>query len=281
MRRTLQAGTAALVMAWSMACGDVNINGPDWPDWTPPTDTTGQVRVPSTWHGPIAAGKQIEIKGVSGAVRAVAALGSEVIVTSTKVGKPSDVAKVSVDVVPHAAGVTICTVYPDVAGQQPNSCEPGAVGNMSVRDGGNLVDVEFTVEVPAGVTFVGRTLAGDVVATGLASDAFAYSTFGDIRIGTTRLASATTLWGSIVASIGLPDWGRDLEFSTMTGDLAVTIPATTNARVQATTQSGRITSDFPLALGSSRDRRGTIGGGGPTLKLTTMNGDIALRRSGG
>lgn len=281
MRRLLQAGGIALVMAWSMACGDVNINGPDWPGWTPPKDTTGQVRVPSTWRGSIAAGKQIEIKGVSGAVRAIAASGSDVVVTSTKIGKRSDVAQVTIDVVPHAAGVTICAVYPDVAGQQPNTCEPGAVSNMSVRDGGHLVDVEFTVEVPAGVTFVGRTLGGDVVATGLASDAIAHSTFGDIRIGTTRLATATTLWGSIVASIGLPDWGRDLEFSTMTGDIAVTIPAATNARVQATTQSGRITSDFALPQASSRDLHGTIGSGGPMLTLTTLQGDIALRRAGG
>ena len=119
------------------------------------------------------------------------------------------------------------------------------------------------------------------IAGAIASDAAAHSTFGDIRIGTTRLATATTLWGSIVASIGQPDWGRALEFSTMPGDIAVTIPAATNARVQATTQSGRITSDFPLTQGSSRDRRGTIGSGGPMLKLSTMNGDIALRRAGG
>jgi hypothetical protein len=281
MRRLLQAGGIALVIAWSMACGDVNITGPDWPDWTPPTDTTGQVRVPSTWHGSIAAGKQIEIKGVSGAVRVIAASGSEVVVTSTKIGRSADVAKVTIDVVPHAAGVTICAVYPDVAGQQPNTCEPGAVSNMSVRDSGHLVDVEFTVEVPAGVTFVGRTVAGDVVATGLASDVFVHSTFGDIRIGTTRLATATTLWGSIVASIGLPDWGRDLEFSTMTGDITVTIPAATNARVRATVLSGSITSDFPLTRLQPGEMHGTIGGGGPILTLATTNGDIALRRSGG
>jgi hypothetical protein len=264
-----------------MACGDVNINGPDWPDWQPPGDTAGQVRVPSEWRGQIVPGEQIEIKGVSGDIRAIAASGSDVVVKSTKIGQPSDVAAVTIDVVSHAAGVTICAVYPDVAGQQPNTCEPGDAGNMSVRDNGHRVDVEFTVEVPAGVAFVGRTLTGDVVATGLASDAFVHSTFGDIRIGTTRLATATTLWGSIVASIGLPDWERDLEFSTMSGDIAVTIPAATNARVRATTQSGRITSDFPLTQGSSRDQRGTIGSGGPMLTLTTLDGDIALRRAGG
>ncbi len=280
MRRTLQAGGIALVMAWSMACGDVNINGPDWPTWPPKDNPAGQVRVPFEWQGQVAPGRHIEIKGISGDIRAVRAAGSDVVVKANKIGQPSDVAAVSIDVVSHALGVTLCAVYPDVAGLPPNSCEPGLGGNMSVRDNGHGVDVEFTVEVPDGVTFVGRNVTGDIVATGLHSDAFVSTTFGDARVSTTRLATATSVSGSVIASIGLADWGRNLEFTTMTGDVTVTIPAATNARVQASVMSGSITSDFALTQGSPRDRSGTIGGGGPLLKLSTMNGDIALRRGG-
>lgn len=280
MRRILQAGGIALVMVWSTGCGDVTINGPDWPKWPPKDNPAGQVRVPFEWQGQVAPGRHIEIKGISGDIRAVRASGSDVVVKATKIGQPSDVAAVSIDVVPHALGVTLCAVYPDVAGQPPNSCEPGPGGNMSVRDNGHGVDVEFTVEVPDGVTFVGRNVAGDVVATGLYSDAFMSTTFGDARVSTTQLATARTVTGSVIASIGLADWGRDLEFTTMTGDVTVTIPAATNARVQASVMSGSITSDFPLTQSQSGDMRGTIGGGGPTLKLATMNGDIALRRGG-
>jgi hypothetical protein len=67
----------------------------------------------------------------------------------------------------------------------------------------------------------------------------------------------------------------------MTGDITVTIPAATNARVRATVLSGSIMSDFPLTRLQPGDMRGTIGGGGPILTLATTNGDIALRRSGG
>ncbi|MDH3292185.1 MAG: hypothetical protein OEO20_11115 [Gemmatimonadota bacterium] len=280
MRRILQAGGTALVMAWSMACGDVTINGPDWPKWPPKDNPAGQVRVPFDWQGQVAPGRQIEIKGISGDIRAIAASGSDVVVKATKIGQPADVAAVSIDVVPHALGVTLCAVYPDVAGLPPNSCEPGLGGNMSVRDNGHGVDVEFTVEVPDGVTFVGRNVTGDVVATGLRSDAFVSTTFGDARVSTTRLATARTVWGSVIASIGLPDWGQDLEFTTTTGDVTVTIPAATNARVQAAAPSGSITSDFPLTQATPGDMRGTIGGGGPALKLATLKGDIALRRGG-
>jgi DUF4097 and DUF4098 domain-containing protein YvlB len=150
---------------------------------------------------------------------------------------------------------------------------------MSVWDGGRgAVRVAFAVQVPAGVVLVGRNLTGDLRATGLRSDAFLSTLYGDVRVSTTRLATAKTLSGSIIASIGLADWDRDLEFSTMAGDVEVTIPAGTNAQVRAAAQSGRIRSDFPLTEVMPGDMRGTIGSGGPTLRLTTLAGDIALRR---
>jgi hypothetical protein len=269
-------------MAWSMACGDVNISGPkwpDWPNWPPPDDTTGQVRVPFEWRGHVTPGKQIEIKGLAGDIRAVAASGSDVVVTATKIGQPNDVAAVDIEVVSHAFGVTICAVYPDVAGQLPNTCEPGDGGNMSTRDSaGGGVKVAFTVQVPDGVAFVARSMMGDLEATAIRSNAFLNSVFGDVRVSTTQLATAKSLWGSINASVGLPDWDRDLEFSTMTGDIAVTIPAATNAQVRATVQSGRITSDFPLTQVFPGGMQGTIGSGGPTLRLATTNGTITLRK---
>lgn len=280
MKRILRAGGIALVAAWSTACGDVTINGPDWPNWPPKDNPAGQVRVPFEWQGQVAPGGQIEIKGISGDIRAVRASGGDVVVRATKIGRPGDVAAVRIDVVPHALGVTLCAVYPDVAGQPPNNCEPGPAGNMSVRDDGHGVDVEFTVEVPDGVIFVGRNVAGDVVATGLHSDAFVSTTFGDARISTTRLGTARSVSGSVVAVIGLADWGRDLEFTTMTGNVTVTIPAATNARVQATVLSGSVTSDFPLTQSQPGDMQGTVGSGGPLLKLSTVRGDIALRIGG-
>ncbi len=280
MRRTLTWGGLALVMAWSMGCGEINISGPvtDWPNW-PPRDDSTDVRVTSEWRGQIAPGKQIEIKGVRGDLTAVRASGSEVVVTSTKVGQPDEVAAVRIEVVPHALGVTICAVYPDVPGQAPNSCQPGAAGNLSAWDGGRgMAAVDFTVQVPDGVTLVGKNLAGTLQATALRSDAFLNTLSGDVRVSTTRLATAKTMSGSVVASIGLPDWGRDLEFTSMSGNVQVTVPAATNAEVRASATSGTIRSDFPLSGSATGSMQGTIGNGGPTLRLTSLGGDITLRR---
>ena len=150
---------------------------------------------------------------------------------------------------------------------------------MSVRDSANgAVQVEFIVQVPKEVVFVGRTLAGNVEAIGLESDAFLSTLFGDVRVSTTRLATAKTMAGSIVAAIGLTDWGRDLVFQTMTGDITLEVPSTTNAEVEASVTAGNITSDFPLSQTLPGVMHGTIGVGGRKLKLATMQGDIRLKR---
>lgn len=279
MRHPLRAIGAALVIAWLAGCGEVNITGPDWPDWQLPNNPAGSIRDTSEWQGPIAPGNEIEVKGVIGGIRAVRTSGTDVVVTAVKIGLPDDVAEVDIEVVPHARGVTICAVYPDVLGQPPNSCQPGNAGNMSVWDGGQgVARVAFEVQVPDGVVLVAKSMTGDLVATNLRSDAFLSTTFGDVRVSTSRLATATTASGSIAASIGLPDWGRDLEFATTTGNVHVTVPAATNAEVRAAAMSGSIRSDFPLTQAVPGDMRGTIGNGGPMLRLTTLSGDITLRR---
>jgi len=279
MKRITTLTATTLAAAWSLAC--VEVNGPvvDGTDWPFARDTTGYVQIGFDWSGSIARGDQIEIKGVFGNVKAVLASGSDVVVTATKIGKPDQVAAVDIDIVTHSGGVTICAVYPDVAGQQPNRCAPGNDGNMSVRDSANgAVQVEFIVRVPKEVVFVGRTLAGDVEAIGLESDAFLSTLFGDVRLSTTRLGTATTMSGSIVASIGLPDWGRDLEFQTMSGDITLEVPSNTDAEVEASATGGSITSDFPLSQTLPGVMRGKIGAGGPMLRLATMAGNIRLKR---
>jgi hypothetical protein len=266
----------ALATAWSGGCSDTT--GP-FQDQTPDPDRNDPVRIDFEWRGPIAKGNQIEIKGVFGDIRASWTSGREVVVTATKIGGAHEVAGVDIEAVTHADGVTICAVYPDVPGQRPNECAAGDYGNMSVRDStGGAVEVEFTVHVPAGVVFVARTLAGDVEATELESDAFLRTLWGDAHVSTTGIATAKTMSGAITASIGEANWGRDLEFLTMSGDIALEIPSNTNAEIEAKVLSGKVASEFPLTRAPTGDMRGVIGTGGDRLTLATLHGDITLRR---
>ncbi|MEJ2371882.1 MAG: DUF4097 family beta strand repeat-containing protein [Gemmatimonadales bacterium] len=226
------------------------------------------------WSGTIAPGDQIEIKGVQGTITASGTSAGQVEVSATKSGTQDDPADVTIEVVQHSGGVTICAVYPDVPGQDPNECLPGLQGNNSTQN--NDVQVAFTVSVPAGVVFVGRNVAGAVVANDLQSEALLSTVAGNVSVETTEIAEAVTVSGNVTASIGRADWGRDLEFGAVSGSIDVEVPSNTNAEVVAGTASGTITSDFPLT-GPATQKTGTLGSGGPTLTLGTVSGNITLR----
>src|SRR3989441_988899 len=232
------------------------------------------------WKGKVAPGKAIEIKGVNGDVRAVAGSGvGDVEVTAVKHARRSDPDEVKIEVVQHEDGVTICAVYPS-DGRRENSCDAGDGGHMNVRD--NDVTVDFTVRVPAGVRFVGRTVNGDVGAADLTGDVEANTVNGSIRISTAGYAEAQTVNGEIVASLGRATWSNALEFRTVNGGITLNLPAGLSAEVRATTVNGDIQTDFPLMVtGRLGPRRlhGTIGSGGRRLALETVDGSIRLRKS--
>src|SRR5690348_5889939 len=152
------------------------------------------------WHGSLAPGQSIEIKGINGDVRAERTTGSEVTVDAIKSGRHSDPNSVSIQVVPHADGVTVCAVYPSNNWGRPNECQPGSGGRMNVNN--NDVKVEFTVHVPAGIHVIGHTVNGEIEATSLAGDVQAHTVNGKVRISTTGWAEAKTVNGSIHARLG-------------------------------------------------------------------------------
>ena len=163
------------------------------------------------WRGRLASGQTIEIKGVNGDIQAEEG-GDEVEVRALKTGRRSDPSEVRIEVMEHSDGVTICAVYPSSG--RPNECRPGKGGRNSVRN--NDVKVHFSVRVPAGVAFMGRTVNGDVEANQLASNASAHTVNGKIEISCDGSGEANTVNGSIYASLGTP-FESDAEFSTVNG----------------------------------------------------------------
>ncbi|HEY0005196.1 MAG TPA: DUF4097 family beta strand repeat-containing protein [Pyrinomonadaceae bacterium] len=234
------------------------------------------------WQGRIAQGRAIEIKGVNGEIRAEATNGNEVEVTASKRGRRSDPSEVRLQVVEHAGGVTICAVYPNGEADKPNTCEPGDGGHMSVRN--NDVKVDFTIRVPQGVRFIGRTVNGEVAATRIGSDVEAYTVNGGINVSASGIASARTVNGSINASLGRSNWTGPLEFKTVNGSINLDLPTDLSTEFVGDTVNGDITSDFPMTVQGRLSRRhlqGTIGsgGGGRELAAKTINGSIKLRRA--
>lgn len=230
------------------------------------------------WKGTVAAGKSIEIKGVNGDIRATAGSGSEVVVTAVKKGRKSNPSTVTIEVVNGAAGVTICAVYPS-SGKRANKCAPGDEGTMSTND--NDVNVNFTVQVPAGVKFVGETVNGSVGTERLGGDAEVSTVNGDVRVVAAGVVRASTVNGSVDVSMGRADWSGTVHLSTVNGSIRATLPPSFSATINGSTVNGSIESEFPLVVQGKfgpRSIHGTIGAGGRTLDLETVNGSITLAK---
>jgi hypothetical protein len=232
------------------------------------------------WRGALSQGQAIEIKGINGGVHADMSSSGQVEVTATRSARRSNPAEVRIEVVPHAGGVTICAVYPAPAGAQPNTCQPGTGGRSSSNNNDTMV--HFEVRVPPGVGFVGRTVNGDVEGDSLQGDSQAYTVNGSVKLSTTGLATAATVNGSVNVTLGRADWPDGATFKTVNGGITLTLPSVIDADLRADTVNGSITSEFPITLSgavSPRRLRGTVGSGGHSLTLSTVNGSIKLLKA--
>lgn len=231
------------------------------------------------WTGRIPAGQTIEIRGVNGDIRAMAATGDEVVVQADRRARRDDPMSVQIEVVEHAGGVTICAVYPTPAGERrENECRPGGGRNSTRR---NDVRVDFVVRVPAGVRFEGASVNGDVEADGIEADVRASTVNGNVDVRTSGFAEASTVNGNLNLYLGSNRFTEDVEFETVNGSITIEMPEGLNADFRASTVNGSIDSDFPISVTGRINRRsirGQIGAGGPELRVSTVNGSIRLRR---
>ncbi len=221
------------------------------------------------WSGRLDEGQTLEVKGITGRIRAELASGRAAEVVAEKRGDRDDFAEVHILVDENRDGVTVCAVYGEHNFGR-SSCDYNDDGDRDRRGSNRSIDVEvdFVVLVPAGVDFAGTMVTGDVWAEGLRSD-----------------VDANTVTGGIDVEIGRMDWDR-LSFKTVTGDITLRVPADFDADVEFESLSGDLDSDFDIRVTRERRRwigshvRGTIGRGGRDLELNTVSGDVRLLRAG-
>ncbi len=248
------------------------------------------------WQKTVAPGKTIEIKNLNGQIVAGHTTGSFVEVSAIKHARWSDPSSIRIEVVESDAGATVCAIYPNtgsglfdwllrylfsvkLAQTASNEvCAPGGNGSTGLHNNSDL-SVDFSVQVPHGVRFVARNVNGKIEAVSLEGEAEAFTVNGSVRVGSSDYAQASSVNGAIQASIG--NFNKPANFETVNGAITVELPANVKASLDASTVNGGISSDFPLTVqGSFTGRRmnGMIGGGGPRLTLTTVNGGIHLLR---
>ncbi len=229
------------------------------------------------WTGRLERGGTLEIKNINGSIRVVAAEGDQIQVTARTRARRSDPESVTVEMVEYRGGLTICAVYPTPpSSRRDNECAPGSGGHMDTHR--NDVRVDFTVRVPRGVPFHGRSVNGSIEALDLASDVELVTVNGDVEVSTSGSASAQTVNGSIAAVMGVFD--EDAQFSTVNGSIELDVPDDIDADLDAEWLNGGLESDIAIRIDGRmgrRSARGTLGEGGPRLEIKTVNGSIRIR----
>jgi hypothetical protein len=264
------------------------------------------------WSRRLEAGATLVIRSGDGPIAVHESSSDRVEITAVKrVRGRSRTNDVGFDIVENGNQVEICTLY----GRQ-ESCRDRDRGNSwseNIR-----VSVEFTVNLPRGARLRAATGNGRIDIDRGSSDVSATTGNGAISIGETsgRVDATTgngdvqvdgangpvsvttgngrvfvlTARGAVDATTGNGDIDvriksgpieRDMKFSTGSGSIRIGLPQDFNGNVDATSGTGSLRTDFDIAVIGRLDAhhvRGTIGRGGPQIRLITGSGTIELRK---
>lgn len=242
---------------------------------------------PFQWSGELREGRTLEVRGISGSIRAERASGGTAEVVAEKTGRSSDYDQVEVRVEERSDRVIVCAVY-----RPERYASDGC--DLSDRDSGRTrrgerdirVGVDFVVRVPDGAKLVASQVSGDVEALGLRADVEASAVSGDVTVSTTGVAEAESVSGSLDIEMGSLDWTR-LDFETVSGDITLRLPEGLSTDIEFESINGDLDTDFSLQLTGRQGRRwvgshvrGTIGeGGGRSLTVETVSGDLRILRA--
>lgn len=226
-----------------------------------------------TRHYTLAPGGTLEIRNTNGLIRIDATDGNAVDVTADRIVQaPTDQGAKDA-----LAGYNIQeTITPD------RVVLDSANGGLNI----NLVPmsrrVEYHVRVPQWVNIKLVTTNGDIDMAGprLTGTFQAEATNGRIKVvGIENSATVETTNGTISVDVtALKDGGVSL--STTNGAIMLTLPAAIKARLSARVTNGTINQsglDIAVAEQSRHRLDGTIGGGGPMIKLETTNGLVQIK----
>lgn len=234
------------------------------------------------WTGAVPQGAWVRVQNISGDVRVERATGSEVEVVGTKSWRRGNPADVRIEVKrygPNDANVLVCAIWHENA-----TCDENGYQSRGRNRGGrdNDVSVAFTVRLPAGVKINAGSVNGEVRVEGATSEVRAGTVNGGVEAWSSGgPVTASTVNGEVRVRMGRLTGTEDLKYATVNGNVIVEFAEDIDADIELTTVNGRLQSDFPLALQGRidpRHLRATIGKGGRKIRLTTVNGNVELRK---
>lgn len=169
---------------------------------------------------------------------------------------------------------------------------------VTVRAPSPIIPVNLRIQVPAQTSLRLATVnMGDIRVTGVRGEHELSNTNGAIEARQVAgSVVAHTINGRVLVTLTAVSPDKAMAFSTLNGDIDVTVPGNTRASLRMESQNGDVYTDFDVATreqapekGRSGGRyrvkveravSGSINGGGPEMRFKTFNGDVHLRRAG-
>jgi DUF4097 and DUF4098 domain-containing protein YvlB len=225
---------------------------------------------------PLTADGRVSLENISGTVKITGWDRNEVKLDAVKRASTRerlDEAKISI--VSDTDSVDISTEYPE----RNNRFDRGE------DRGSNFASVDYTLTVPRGVRLDGIEMVnGELSIEGLTGDVKASLVNGNATVrGLSGEARLSTVNGRLDATFNRLDASKAISLGSVSGQLIVTLPSDANAQLRANTVSGAITNDFglPVRRGDyvGRDLSGTLGNGGPRIRLSNVSGPITIRHA--
>lgn len=246
-----------------------------------PTGFTGAQEPDYRFSRSMRAGETLAIGNIDGSVTVTRAPGrtATVLVTKQVIRGSGDLVQAILE--DEGGGrIKVCTVYLREAGQERDRCSGDDQDRNWRRRDPLEVEMVYVVQLPAGVHLDVGTVDGDVMASGLSARSSISTVNGNIRVEGRAPERVSTVDGDIeIAAAGeLP---ADLRYSTVDGGVLLTLPAGLGFEVNATSVDGTLESDFPITVQGRwgpRALRGRVGDGRTSIRISTVAGDVAIRR---
>lgn len=180
----------------------------------------------------------------------------------------------------HSAAITI-TVQKECPAQIGVASATVVVSGVSARAALKSVSGDMTLDGVTGAVDV-NTVSGNVEAQGLNGSVVFRSVSGDLTLaeGSVGRLDARMMNGGLTTDVALAT-GGEMRVSTVSGDVAIRLPAETDARVELRSRGGRVDSEFSAvspATPGAKNLSGTLGGGSGQLTVNSMSGNVTLLR---
>jgi hypothetical protein len=175
----------------------------------------------------------------------------------------------------HFANITVM-VAKDCPAQVGVVNATAVVAGLSATTSLKSVNGDMTLDGVTGPVDA-NTVSGSVEAQALDGNVVFHSVSGDLTVADGRVGrlDARTVSGRVTADVELgPD--SEMRVGTLSGDVAIRLPAGTGAKAELRSASGRMHSEFGGLGSGSKTLSGTLGDGSGYLSVNTMSGNVTI-----